>query len=63
MPTPMPTHDEILTIVQGRVPDYSPAKQEEVATTTLAILAEPRYEKMKDTPLAAVKLAVARLNR
>lgn len=63
MPTPMPTRAEVLELVNQRVPDFSDTKKDELVTSTLAILAEPRYAKMVDEPLAAVKLAVARLVR
>jgi hypothetical protein len=63
MAIPMPTREEVLELVNERVPGFDDAKKEELVTSALAVMAEPRYERMTGSPMAAVKMAVARLSR
>jgi spore maturation protein CgeB len=57
------THDQMLALVNERVPDYTSEQKESLVTAAFAILAEPKYVSLADYPMTAVKIAIARLNR
>lgn len=59
MPTPTP--EEMLALVEQRVPEFSTEQKSFLARAAIAVLAEPSCK--GKPPMYAVKVAIARLYR
>lgn len=56
------TREQVLALVNERVPTYTDEQKENLVTAALAVLSEPKYAWLSDYPLTAVKIAIARSN-
>lgn len=61
MPMPTPTYEEMLALVEQRVPDFPADRKSTIATAALAVLGESMQKDR--SPMDAVKVAVARSYR
>jgi hypothetical protein len=55
------TRDQILVLVNQRVPYFTSEQKDVLITSALSILVEPKYSNFADQPMVAVKIAIARL--
>ena len=55
------TNDQILALVNERVPNFTTDQKNGLVTVVQSILADSKYVWLVDKPMVAVKIAIARL--